>query len=231
MILFIITDNPANSRGGGFWVAKHTLEDLAGDLCVVVRYNQVTPELLAALKPWAICHSGGGAVYSEYDVLQHAPYRWLATEYDAPQIGFCGGHQILAHFFGSTLDHMGPVREDEPDLNPGYHAGLFKEWGVLPVRIVRQDPLFDGLGEVIRVQEYHMDEVKELGPDLELLASSARCRVQAFKHRAKPIYGTQFHPEQSPDTYPDGRRLLQNFFRFARAYPMAKTGGEAGKPA
>lgn len=216
MILFIITDSPANARGGGFWGTKHTLEDLAGDLCVVLRYNQLSRDLLERLRPWAICHSGGSAVYSEYDILQHPPYRWVVTEYDAPQIGFCGGHQLIAHQFGSTLDRMGPAREDEPDLSPGYHAGLYKEWGIFPVRVVRPDPLFEGLGDVIRVQEYHVDEVKNLGPDLVLLASSARCRVQAFKHRGKPIYGTQFHPEQSPESYPDGRRVLTNFFGIAR---------------
>ena len=95
---------------------------------------------------------------------------------------------------------------------------MSKEWGVYPVRIVRADPLFDELGEVIRVQEYHMDEVKTLGPELLLLASSARCQVQAFKHCTKPIYGTQFHPEQSPESYPDGKQVLKNFFRIAREY-------------
>ena len=229
MILFIITDSPANANGAGFYHTRLRLEQLAGDVCLELRYNQLSRELLNAVRPWAICHSGGGAIFSEYDILRHEPYRWVITEYDAPQIGFCGGHQLIALQFGATVDHIGPVRDDEVDANPGYHAGLFKEWGVYPVRIVRADPLFDGLGGTIRVQEYHMDEVKELGPELTLLASSARCRVQAFKHRRKPIYGTQFHPEQSPDSYPDGVQLLRNFFRIARAYADGRgTGASAG---
>ena len=216
MILFVTTDSPANARGAGFWTHKHTLEDLAEDLCVVVRYNQLSRELLDQLRPWAVCHSGGGAVFSDYDILQSPEYRWLVTECDVPQIGFCGGHQLIARHFGSTVNPMGPLRDDEADHNPAYHTGFYKESGVYPVRIVARDPLFEGLGDVIRVHQNHKDEVKELGPDLMLLASSARCRVQAFKHRAKPIYGTQFHPEQSPEAYPDGRRILANFFRLAR---------------
>ncbi len=220
MILYIITDSPANARGASFWTHKHVLEELADDACVVLRYNQLSRELLDRVGPWAICHSGGGAVFSEYDVLQHPEYRRVVTEHDAPQIGFCGGHQLIARHFGSTVSPMGPLREDEADHNPAYHAGLYKESGVYPVRIAVPDPLFDGLGDVIRVHQSHKDEVKELGPDLLLLASSARCRVQAFKHRTKPIYGTQFHPEQSPEAYPDGRRVLANFFRLARPRAM-----------
>jgi GMP synthase (glutamine-hydrolysing) len=134
-----------------------------------------------------------------------------------PQIGFCGGFQLIARLFGSTLGHIGTLREDDPDHSGTYHAGLFKEWGVYPVRVLRPDPLFAGLGGTIRVLEAHMDEVKDLAPDLVLLASSERCRVQAFRHRTKPIYGTQFHPEMSPEAFPDGRKVLENFFRIARA--------------
>ena len=86
------------------------------------------------------------------------------------------------------------------------------------VRIVQRDPLFDGLGEVIRVQEHHMDEVKELAGDLRLLASSEDCRVQAFVHRLRPVYGVQFHPEAASESYPDGFQVLRNFFCLARRY-------------
>ncbi len=217
MIIFIITDSPANAHSSGYYDTKRTLEELSGDVCLLVRYNQLSEELLARVQPWAICHSGGGAIFSEYDILQHPVYRRVITEYDVAQIGFCGGHQLMALHFGSTVDHIGPVGDDEPDAS-NYHPGMFKEWGIYPVRLVQPDPLFDGLGPVIRVQEYHMDEVKELGPELQLLASSARCRVQAFKHRSRPIYGTQFHPERSPEAYPDGTQILKNFFCVAKAY-------------
>ena len=38
----------------------------------------------------------------------------------------------------------------------------------------------------------------------------------------KPIYGTQFHSEMSPEAFPDGRKVLQNFFRIARDYGRIK---------
>jgi anthranilate/para-aminobenzoate synthase component II len=39
--------------------------------------------------------------------------------------------------------------------------------------------------------------------------------VQAVKHKTRPVYGTQFHPEIWDDAHPDGKRLLQDFFRIA----------------
>lgn len=221
MILYIITDTKENARGAGFYHISLALEEAAEDQCLLLHYRHVTPDLVARLQPWAICHSGGSAFFDEYDVLQCEPYLQVIREYPVAQIGFCGGHQLIAHTFGSTLGHMRRLREDEPDPS-SYGGGWYKEWGVYPVRVVHPDPLFAGLGEVIRVQEYHMDEVKELSLDLRLLASADSCRVQAYVHTRLPIYGTQFHPEQSPEGYPDGKQVLRNFFRLARDYARVK---------
>ncbi|OPZ86469.1 MAG: Aminodeoxychorismate/anthranilate synthase component 2 [bacterium ADurb.Bin429] len=221
MILYILTDIPEKEAGGNNYV-RLALQAASGDLCLVARYNQVSLALLEELRPWAVCHSGGGASYDTYDILRCETYRAAVLGWRGPQIGFCGGHQLLAAFHGGVLDHMGPLREGEADHNPDYHPGLYKEWGVYPVRMVTPDPLFDGLGEVIHVPEYHMDEVKELPADFILLASSARCRVQAYRHRDKPLYGTQFHPEKLVEGYPDGKRVLENFFAIARGLAAAE---------
>jgi len=218
MIIYVVTDSEKNAKSGGFYTHKFILEEQSGTICLIVRYDQLTLKLLQKLKPLAVCHSGGGACYDEYDVLAHAAYREAVTKWDGPQIGFCGGHQILAHMFGSTLGPMRSLQGNDADHNPGYHPGHFKEWGVYPVRILKPDPLFAGFDKIVRVQEYHMEEVKELGAELELLASSDDCRVQAFKHRNKIIYGTQFHPEQASANYPDGFRILNNFFELARNF-------------
>ncbi len=224
MILFIVTDTYERylNDPGWFWM-RNTLEEIAGDACLVLHYKQVSPdknhplELLERLQPWAICHSGGSTDYADYDVLQDETYRQVVREASTAQIGFCGGHQILASFYGSQLGPIRPLRPDEPDPNP-YSPGFYKEWGIYPVRLVVDDPLFEACGEVVRVQEYHYWEVKRLGEELELLASSQECRVQAFRHRAKPVYGTQFHPEQSREPYMDGEKILKNFFRIAKMH-------------
>jgi GMP synthase-like glutamine amidotransferase len=217
MILYIITDTEEKARSDNFNRHRWTLEDLSEDVCVGVHFRRVNMGLVDRLQPWAVCHSGSGTPFEEYGLLEHADYRRVIMECRAAQIGLCGGHQAIAHVFGGSLGSMRPLRPEDPDLNPAYHPGFFKEAGIFPVRIVRRDPLFDGLSDVMRVHEAHRDEVKDLGPDLVLLASSDNCRVQAYVHRSRPIYGTQFHPEQATQSYPDGFRILRNFFRIAKS--------------
>lgn len=218
MVFYVVTDTARQYRKGTAWLRiKHVLERHSRDLCLVLHYKSVHPGLLDELRPWAVCHSGGSTLYEHYDVLQTADYRRLVTDYDAAQIGFCGGHQLLASILGGRIGPMRRLRKGEPDLS-GYLPGQFKEWGRYCVRILRPDPLFRGLGKTLRVQQYHAWEVKSLGPNLRLLASSSTCRVQAFVHRRRPVYGVQFHPEQSTRQYPDGFQVLRNFFRLARAY-------------
>jgi GMP synthase (glutamine-hydrolysing) len=182
----------------------------------VLHYKQLTPRVVKDLRPWAICHSGSGTPFEAYDIRQTRGYRQVVLQGRVPQLGICGGHQLMAEFFGGEVASMRRLRPDDSDANAKYHPGEFKEWGMYPVRIVKRDALFSGCGAVVRVQQFHRSEVKELGRDLVLLASSADCRVQAFVHCRKPLYGVQFHPEEATDEYPDGRRILQNFFRVAR---------------
>ena len=97
--------------------------------------------------------------------------------------------------------------------------------GAVPRENPEAGPLVQRLRQVRPRQEYHAWEVKSLGRQLRLLASSDTCRVQAFVHRRRPVYGVQFHPEQSSRKYPDGFKVLRNFFRLARAYRKAGEGG------
>ena len=224
MIFFVVTETDQKYRNGaGAHKVKLTLEKYAKDMCMVLHYSQLSRKLIEALRPWAICHSGGGTPHDEYDVLTHRNYRWVTRSSGIPQMGFCGGHQIIAAHYGGVIAHMRLVRPDEPDYNPAYYPGHFKESGYYPVRILKRDPLFKGLPKVIRVREAHRSEVRELPPVFELLASTKDCRVQAYVHKRKPIYGTQFHPEGSIDEYPHGFTVLRNFFGIAREYRDAQS--------
>ena len=57
----------------------------------------------------------------------------------------------------------------------------------------------------------HYCEVKKLPKGFELLASSDHCRIEAMRHKHKPLYGTQFHPEAYDEPFLHGKRLLENF--------------------
>jgi GMP synthase (glutamine-hydrolysing) len=215
MILYIITNTPELYRSNFKWVeARQCLEECSGDACVVLHYSQITLAMIERIQPWAICHSGGSSSTEDMP----ATYWEILRKWHGPQIGFCAGHQFIAQAFGSTIKRMRKLRPDE--LDPAgcqtSRPRQFKEWGVYPVRILEPDPLFKDCKPVVYVQEYHFYEVTELSPDLQLLASSKTCKIQAFKHRQKCIYGTQFHPEISCEHYPDGKQIVKNFFQIAR---------------
>ncbi len=216
MICYIVTETREKYDEMDCHAIKHDLEKLSDDLCLVMHFSQVTREFVDDVRPWAICHSGGSTPHDEYDVLEREDYTWLITESGVPQIGFCGGHQLIAEMFGSEVGTMRELRDDEADLNPDYHPGLFKESGVWPVRIIAEDPLFEGLPELIRVRQSHRSEVKQLPASFRLLASSADCEIQAIVHEEMPLYGTQFHPESRLENYPDGHAIVSNFFGIAR---------------
>ncbi|HEV7730768.1 MAG TPA: glutamine-hydrolyzing GMP synthase, partial [Candidatus Binatia bacterium] len=55
----------------------------------------------------------------------------------------------------------------------------------------------------------HGDRVTKLGDDLESLATSDNSAYAAFRHRQRPIFGLQFHPEVTHSV--DGKEILRNF--------------------
>ncbi len=148
----------------------------------------------------------------------------IIREARVPVLGICGGHQVIGMAYWHPRRELGcsPIRRLKPgekDENVGTHLeGYFVEKGLLPVRIVKRNPLFNGLGKVIYVDEHHYCEVKELPPGFDLLASTEECRIQAMKHRMRPLYGVQFHPQIFDEEHPDGKRILENFFEIAQQY-------------
>jgi GMP synthase (glutamine-hydrolysing) len=71
--------------------------------------------------------------------------------------------------------------------------------------------LFDGVPEKSIVWESHNDEVAKLPRVFEILAESNSCQIQAMKHRNKPIYGLQFHPEVEHTEF--GEKIFNNFVK------------------
>ncbi|MEM2936517.1 MAG: hypothetical protein QW231_05010 [Candidatus Bathyarchaeia archaeon] len=42
--------------------------------------------------------------------------------------------------------------------------------------------------------------------------------IQAVKHKKRPLYGVQFHPQIYTEEHPDGKKILENFFRIAQRW-------------
>ena len=117
-------------------------------------------------------------------------YPWI-KKVNVPMIGFCGGHQIIAVTYGAEVIKN---KEAEPK---GYFAAYAKGRHL-------DDPILKGIrfgkyGNTFIVYNKHTDSVT-LPEDFKLLAETDRCYNTLMKHRRKPIYGAQFHPDD-PDFY------------------------------
>jgi len=110
-----------------------------------------------------------------------------------PILGICAGHQFMARFFDGEV---------KPSRVP--------EFGKIDLMILeKDDPLFAGVPTMSIVWESHNDEVTVVPKDFTLLAESENCKVQAMRHKKKPFYGLQFHPEVEHTEY--GEQIFKNF--------------------
>ena len=77
--------------------------------------------------------------------------------------------------------------------------------------ILKDDPIFEGLGESFKGARYHsLSADRNTIPDeLEVIAIDGKDgEVMAVKHKEYPIYGLQFHPESI--LTPKGIDILRN---------------------
>ena len=155
----------------------------------IVHYFQLSKDLVNEIKPKALILSGGPS--SVYHPNAPRIPSWV-LDLGIPILGICYGHQLLATMMGGEV------------------ARGVGEYGRVEVRIVNRDPIFDGWGDKEVVWMSHSDYVSKLPPELVVLAISIDTGyIAAFRHREKPIYGVQFHPEVVHT--PRGRKLIENF--------------------
>ncbi len=115
-----------------------------------------------------------------------------AEEIAAPLLGICYGHQMIADVWGARVD-----------------KGKSAEYGVSEITVDNEDVILKGLPGKFKAWVSHFDEVKELPGGFEALAHSETCMVEAMRHREKPVFGVQFHPEVWHTE--NGEIILRNF--------------------
>ncbi len=118
-----------------------------------------------------------------------------------PVLGICLGHQILGVHFGARLEQLSrPLH--------GAQALIHK---------TAECPIFDGLPEQFPAALYHSWRLSadSLPEELIVTATDSEKNVQAVRHKHRPLYGVQFHPESI--LTPDGERILRNFLSLPTA--------------
>lgn len=186
-------------------------------------WSKVDLDVIKQLNPPGIILSGQGDPWDIYPT-ELDKFKKTVRETELPILGICGGHQFLALAFdGGTVDRI-------KRLKPGTgYDGCYMEKGFLPVRVIVDDCVLGKKGSVITVREGHYDEVKNLPYDFEVIASNDLCKVQAMRHKSKPVYGTQFHPEGFNDANPDGKFILDKFLEYMIAYELNPNNGKTSE--
>ncbi|MCX8153036.1 MAG: glutamine-hydrolyzing GMP synthase [Candidatus Bathyarchaeota archaeon] len=113
-------------------------------------------------------------------------------ELSLPVLGLCYGHQLIAQMCGGRVE-----------------PAACREYGVSYVEVDKPVGVLSGLSRREKVWMSHGDTVFSLPAEFEVLAHTESCPVAAFKHKTKPIYGLQWHPEVVHTE--NGMLMLSNF--------------------
>ncbi|MCS6979155.1 MAG: aminodeoxychorismate/anthranilate synthase component II [Flavobacteriales bacterium] len=119
----------------------------------------------------------------------------LNAEKPPVTLGVCLGMQALALANGGSLFNLERV----------YHGEASR------IRTVAEDPLFRGLPKTFNVGRYHSWAVGDTGPDFFVTARSSDGVAMAMRHKNKPVFAVQFHPESI--LTPRGLDILRNWSR------------------
>lgn len=196
------------------WIS-YRLEDLAGMHCHLVRFDRITPELLERLDARALFISGNSTDPARYEPATLEPLHDIIAEARLPIFGFCGGFQCMAQALGVTLTPIEVDDDTPPERLRPFGRGRMGEAGYHPIDLVDEHPLLDGLDPAPVVRHSHYLQVPELPTGFTQLASTPITSLQMAVDDDRRMAGSQFHPEYFTDQHPAGRRMIENFLRWA----------------
>jgi anthranilate synthase component II len=165
----------------------------------VVRNDSASPAELLARGPRAVVISPGPGRPEQAGISVELV---LASE-RVPLLGICLGLQALAVALGGQV--VGGPEPVHGKISSIHHG---------------RTGLFDGIHSPFEATRYHSLVVdrESLPGDLELTAWTADGLVMGVRHRSRPHFGLQFHPESY--LCREGMDLLANFLRLA-GVPLA----------
>jgi GMP synthase (glutamine-hydrolysing) len=134
------------------------------------------------------------------------------------QMGICYGHQLVCR----ALLGKGAVQSSPKGIEAGWS----------PVRFDQNAMKYLGVRESEVVWQHHFDEVIEIPPGSQLLATNAHTHIQAYVNFEWHLLGIQFHPEFDREAgnkiYLEDRKLLEkngyNVDEMVKGGPSFETG-------
>lgn len=193
-------DAPYHIVAYDFGIKRNILRLFADHECrVTVVPAETPPEEVLALEPNGVFLSNGPG---DPAAVSYAPPMVRAiADRGVPIFGICLGHQILGLTFGARTVKM----------SYGHRGGNHpvKELATGRVLITSQNHGFAVEGEGASIPG---------APDLEITHVNLNDKtVEGLRHRKKPIFAVQYHPEAAPGPH-DGRPLFDSFLETVRTH-------------
>ena len=163
----------------------------SGEEVLVVRNDEITIEQIQDLNPKKIVISPGPCTPNEAGISLD-----LIKSSTVPLLGVCLGHQAIGAAFGGNIIKA-------PEI---FHGKLSKVKH-------NQENIFKGIDSPYSVVRYHslIIEKDTFPEELEItgvLEENPEI-IMSIKHKQRPIYGVQFHPESIETKF--GMELIRNF--------------------
>ncbi|XAM00655.1 glutamine-hydrolyzing GMP synthase [Phycisphaeraceae bacterium D3-23] len=150
---------------------------------------QITYEQLKALNPKGIILSGGPSSVNDEGAPKPDPRLF---DLGVPILGICYGMQVGCELLGSEVNNAAA-----------------REYGGVKLHITDDSDILSRVPEHTTAWMSHGDQVQSLSDDFLPLATTGTCPYAAVKHKTKPFFGVQFHPEVTHT--PHGSDILSNF--------------------
>jgi GMP synthase (glutamine-hydrolysing) len=158
--------------------------------CEIVRHD-ISLEAIQRRQPKGLILSGGPASVYEEGAPKCNPELF---ELGIPVLGICYGMQLACQTLGGRVE-----------------SSVSREYGRAVVEILADEGLMAGVPKTSQVWMSHGDQVDSVADCFEPLARTESCPIAAVKHKQRPVYCLQFHPEVTHSEH--GSTMLRNFVR------------------
>ena len=179
----------------------YNLYQMVGEIypdILVKRNDEITLDQIKNLKPKGIIISPGpGSPKNSRDFgISMEVIKKLGSE--IPILGVCLGHQGIFVAFGGEISRNEPVHGKQSSI---YHNG---------------SGIFRGVENPLPAARYHsLFCTDETRPEcIDIIARTVDGMIMGIKHKEKPIFGLQFHPESIGTSH--GMKILENFVELSQ---------------
>lgn len=157
-------------------------------------YCEILPPSVSVKKigkvgPKGIILSGGPASIYEKDSPKMDPGIF---DLGIPVLGICYGMHYMTDSLGGVVK-----------------GTRLREYGQADLSITKKDILFQGIDSPVISWMSHGDAVEKLPKGFVSIAQTENTPYAAVRHKEKPLFGLQFHPEVEHTE--NGKQMLKNF--------------------